>query len=57
MEGRVKKSSKKLDGVRCVVDSCYYWGDNDCCMASQIEIEPRGADMSENTDCSTFIPK
>lgn len=57
MKGRVEKGKQSLDGVRCVVDSCYYWGNGDNCMASQIEIEPRNAGNSEDTDCSTFAPK
>lgn len=46
-----------LDGVKCVVNSCYYYGEGDCCMASKIEIQPRNASSSDQTDCGTFAPK
>ncbi len=57
MKGKVKKQDSMLDGVRCVVNTCYYYGEGDCCMASQIEIQPRNASNSDQTDCSTFAPK
>lgn len=57
MAKSAKKQDSKLDGVKCVVNRCYFWGDGDCCMASQIEIRPRDASTSDDTDCETFFPK
>ncbi len=57
MKGKVKKQESMLNGVKCVVNTCYYYGEGDCCMASQIEIQPRNARNSHETDCSTFTPK
>ncbi|HWP97638.1 MAG TPA: DUF1540 domain-containing protein [Syntrophomonadaceae bacterium] len=57
MPGQSKKESKSLNGVKCVVDRCHFWGSGDCCMASMIQIEPRNASTSEDTDCATFRPK
>ena len=56
MKGKVKKQESMLNGVKCVVNTCYYYGEGDCCMASQIEIQPRNARNSHETDCSTFTP-
>ncbi|MGR6835338.1 DUF1540 domain-containing protein [Syntrophomonas erecta] len=57
MSGRVEKQSHSLSGVKCVVNSCHYYGHGDTCMASGIEIQPRNARSTQDTDCATFIPK
>ncbi|HOB19836.1 MAG TPA: DUF1540 domain-containing protein [Candidatus Atribacteria bacterium] len=55
MQGRVDKSNSPLPGVKCVVNSCYYHAQGDYCTAQQIEIQPRNAKNTEETDCATFV--
>lgn len=57
MQERVPKQNQSLSGVKCVVNSCHYYGSGDHCMASQIEIQPPNASDTQETDCATFIPK
>ena len=42
-------------GVSCVVNSCHYYKSGDLCTAGKIEILPKNATTSEQTDCGTFI--
>ncbi|MGI6453679.1 MAG: DUF1540 domain-containing protein [Syntrophomonadaceae bacterium] len=57
MHGRVPKEKRSLQGVKCCVSSCYYYGEGDHCMAAQIEIQPPDARNTQDTDCATFISK
>jgi hypothetical protein len=50
------KNPQPLDGVKCIVNTCHYHVMGDSCSASQIEIKPRNANTSEETDCTTFKP-
>ncbi len=45
-----------IDGVKCVVNTCHYYKDGDQCTAGKIEIRPRNATSSNETDCVTFQP-
>lgn len=45
-----------LDGVKCVVNTCMYHKEGDRCTAHKIEIRPRNATNSNDTDCATFRP-
>lgn len=42
------------EGVKCVVNSCHYYKSGDKCTAGQIEILPKNATSSNETDCGTF---
>lgn len=44
------------EGVKCVVNTCHYYKNGDLCTAGQIEIKPRNASSSKETDCATFEP-
>lgn len=57
MHGRVNKSNNPITQVRCVVNSCHYWGSGDHCYAENIEVQPPNASNTETTDCATFAPK
>jgi hypothetical protein len=57
MEGRVEKRNQPLSGVKCVVDTCHYHMDGDYCGAAKIEIQPRNARTTQDTDCATFVHK
>lgn len=45
-----------IDGVKCVVNTCGYHAAGDRCSAAKIEILPRNASSSSETDCGTFKP-
>lgn len=57
MQGRVDKTQGNLSGVKCVVNTCHYHEQGDHCSASRIEIQPRDASNTEDTDCATFVPR
>ena len=52
----VKKNSKPLSGIKCVVNSCYY-NESNHCHAQEIEVQSPNAETIEMTDCATFEPK
>ncbi|MBZ2174482.1 DUF1540 domain-containing protein [Schnuerera sp. xch1] len=54
---RIEKTDDHIDGVKCVVNTCYYYESGDRCNAAKIEIQPRNATNTEETDCATFRPK
>jgi hypothetical protein len=53
----VKKLDKPNEGVKCVVISCEYYMNGDHCAAEKIQVEPRNASESDQTDCATFEAK
>lgn len=57
MEGKVEKRDHHLSGVKCIVNTCHYHAQGDYCSAAKIEIQPRNATQSQETDCATFAPK
>ncbi len=57
MQGQIGKKDQHLSGVKCVVDSCYYYESGDRCHADKIEIQSPNARSTEDTDCATFSPK
>lgn len=57
MQGRVEKTDHHISGVKCVVNTCHYHSQGDYCSASTIEIQPRDASNSDDTDCATFSPR
>lgn len=52
---RVDKSSQPINRVKCVVNSCNYYENGDHCTADKIEIQPRNAASSQETDCATYL--
>ncbi|MGI5849331.1 MAG: DUF1540 domain-containing protein [Christensenellales bacterium] len=44
-------------GIRCQVNTCYYYMDGNHCCADQIEVQPKNAMNNEETDCGTFMKK
>lgn len=50
----VKKMEQPNSGIRCIVNTCYYYMNGDHCTAEQIEIQPRNAGNAQDTDCATF---
>ncbi|WP_081741769.1 DUF1540 domain-containing protein [Ruminiclostridium josui] len=53
----VKKMSQPNTGVKCVVNTCQYYMSGDHCSAEQIEVQPRNARDTQETDCATFLPQ
>lgn len=54
---KTSKMDHPNEGIKCIVNTCHYYMSGDHCAAQQIEVEPRNADSSEQTDCSTFVPE
>jgi len=60
-EGGIAMKPNKMnhpnEGIKCLVDTCYYYEKGDQCTASKIEVAPRNASSSKETDCETFMPQ
>ncbi|NLY43349.1 MAG: DUF1540 domain-containing protein [Clostridiaceae bacterium] len=54
---KVNKMNRPNEGVKCVVNTCHYYMQGDRCAAEMIEVQPRNAANSQDTDCATFIPE
>ncbi|HEX9063021.1 MAG TPA: DUF1540 domain-containing protein [Clostridia bacterium] len=54
---RVNKMDRPNEGIKCIVDSCHYYASGDHCTAEKIQVEPKNAADSQETDCATFIQK
>lgn len=57
MQKKAQKNTQPLEGVKCIVNTCEYHSTGDHCLASTIEVQPRNARDSQETDCATFMPK
>ena len=55
MQGKVERTNNHLSGVKCIVNTCHYHAEGDHCSATRIEVQPRNASQSEETDCATFV--
>ncbi len=49
-----QKMDHPNDGIKCSVNTCYFYMNGDYCSAERIQVEPRNADTAEQTDCATF---
>ncbi|KZL92021.1 DUF1540 domain-containing protein [Clostridium magnum] len=54
---KAEKMSRPNEGIKCVVNTCHYYMSGDHCSASQIEVQPKNAGNTQETDCATFIPE
>jgi hypothetical protein len=52
-----KKMNHPNGGIKCVVNTCHYYMNGDQCCADKIEVAPRNAGDSQDTDCNTFYPE
>jgi hypothetical protein len=50
----INKMSEPNPGIKCEVNTCYYYMNGDHCSAQRIEVQPRNANNSDDTDCATF---
>jgi len=55
MDGQISRMQHQNGGIKCLVNTCYYYGSGDHCHAEKIEIQSRNASTSEMTDCVTFV--
>jgi hypothetical protein len=51
----VKKMERPNGGIKCVVNTCHYYLSGDHCAAEMIEVQPKNARDTQDTDCATFI--
>ena len=51
---KANKMNHPNPGIRCQVNTCYYYMSGDHCCADQIEVEPKNASDNAQTDCATF---
>ncbi len=51
------KMNQANPGIKCQVVSCYYYMNGDHCTADRIEVLPRNATSTDETDCGTFAKK
>lgn len=51
------KMSNPNEGIKCIVNTCHYYMQGDHCTAQQIEVQPKNASTSNETDCATFRPE
>lgn len=54
---QAKKMDHPNQGIKCHVQTCYYYTNGDNCTAEKIEVAPKIASNSKETDCETFIVK
>ena len=52
----VNKTNNPISRVKCVVNTCEYYVSGDHCAAEMIEVQPRNAADTQQTDCATFSP-
>ncbi len=53
---KAQKMDHPNEGIKCIVNTCTYYMQGDYCSADRIEVQPRNASNSQETDCSTFAP-
>lgn len=54
---RVNKMNHPNSGIKCMVNTCTYYMSGDHCYAEKIEVQPKNASDSQETDCATFTLK
>lgn len=54
---KAQKMNTPNQGIKCVVNTCHYYMSGDHCSAQQIEVQPKNANTSHETDCATFTPE
>ena len=50
-----EKMNHANPGIKCIVNSCHYYMQGDQCSAARIEVQPKNARDTQETDCATFI--
>lgn len=54
---QVTKMEYPNTGVKCMVNTCHYYMRGDYCSAEKIQVGPKNASTTEDTDCVTFVPE
>lgn len=57
MPHRANKMQQPNSGIKCVVNTCHYYGSGNYCYADKIEVQSPNASTTEMTDCATFLPE
>ena len=52
-----EKMNHANEGIKCVVNTCHYYMPGEHCSASRIEVQPKNANNTQETDCATFITR
>jgi hypothetical protein len=45
----INKMDQPNTGIKCIVNTCYYYMNKDHCTAEKIEVKPRNARSSDDT--------
>ena len=54
---KANKMNTPNQGIKCSVNTCYYYMQGDNCTADKIYVAPKNAANSKETDCETFYPQ
>jgi hypothetical protein len=54
---KATKMNQPNQGIKCAVNTCYYYMQGDSCTADKIQVAPRNATTANETDCETFTPQ
>lgn len=49
------KMDRPNPGIKCIVNTCHYYMQGNYCSADKIQVEPKDANASQETDCATFV--
>jgi hypothetical protein len=52
-----RKTDRPNPGIRCQVNTCFYYMNGDLCTADRIEVLSRDAHNTDETNCNTFAKK
>ena len=53
---KTAKMNTPNSGIKCSVNTCHYYMQGDNCSAEKIQVTPKNAANSQETDCDTFYP-
>lgn len=54
MPNQAQKMPNPNGGIKCSVNTCYFYGSGNHCYANKIEVQSPNASTTEMTDCATF---
>jgi hypothetical protein len=54
---KANKMDRPNQGISCEVSTCSYYMSGNCCTADKIQVTPKNAHTSGETDCATFTLK
>ena len=54
---KANKMDHPNGGISCEVSTCNYYMSGNYCSADKIQVTPKNANTSDQTDCATFMLK